>query len=296
MDSPPTTIENQTPKEKPVVITSDGNKKSPFKYSFVNPKILGAMTVLLLLIGGVGTGVYLIQQPQQTVSQAALSPVSLNFQPSEIQITAGAEFSVDVFANGDNNQITGVDLSITFDPEILTLKSISPKGFLPKILVPPEIASGSASVSLGTEGSSGVTGSGVIASLLFETKPDSPPSTQISFDPTGTKIKVLNRSQESLNDILGNALVTIVPAPESEQTPSSSSEPDALLNSSDSATLQTSASSDFNNDGRTNSIDLSVMYSAWGKPETDVQKKADLNKDGTVNGMDYAAFLPEFKL
>lgn len=303
MDSP-TAIENQTPKEKPIVITSEGSKKPQFKFSFVNPKILAAMTILLLLIGGVGTGVYLIQKPQQTTTQANLTPVDLIFQPSQIRTERGTEFNADIYVNSNNNQITGTDLHIKYDPTVLTLKSIAPGQFLPKIIIPPVISEGSASISLGTDGNSGVAGNGVVATLLFEAKSESSePASEITFDPTGTKINVLNRSDENNSDSLGKAQITINTA-STPQTPSPNPSPSTppaqaeSLDSSDSGSNSSGSSqiTDFNGDGQTNSIDLSVMYSGWGTPETAVQKKADLNSDGKINGIDYSIFLPKFRL
>jgi hypothetical protein len=69
------------------------------------------------------------------------------------------------------------------------------------------------------------------------------------------------------------------------------------LDSSISAELSSSASAevyDFNDDLAANSMDLSIMYAGWGQPKNDQQKKADLNKDGTINGIDYSIFLPFF--
>lgn len=284
MDSP-TSVTDQTPKEKPVVVTS-GNKKNLFKYSIVNPKFLGAMTVLLLIIGGVGTGVYLINKPQQTASQASFSPVNLNFKPAEVKAIAGSEFSVDIFTTAGETQITGADLSIKYDPETLTLKSITPKDFLPKIVIPPRIASGSASISLGTDGSAGVSGNGVIASLLFSTKKEiSQTSSQITFDNAKTHIKILNRLQADSNSVLGEVKVSINPAP-LLSTPSAKVAP---------SSAKSASNDDFNGDGQVNSVDLSFMYSAWGKPGSETQKKADVNGDGVVNGMDYSLLLPKFK-
>lgn len=302
MDSP-TAIENQTPKEKPIVITADGARKSQFKFSFVNPKILAGMTVLLLLIGGVGTGVYLIQKPQQATTQATSSPVDLVFQPSQIQTSKGTDFNADVYVNSNDNQITATNLTVKYDPEVLTLKSITPGQFLPKILIPPVISEGLASISLGTDGNSGVAGSGVVATLLFEAKPGaSANSSEISFDPATTKISVLNRSQESASDTFGNAQVTLDPA-SAQPSASPETSPSPIVTevlqstaSAQSSGATSTGSTDFNNDGLTNSIDLSVLYSGWGDPETDTQKKADLNNDGKINGMDYAVFLPKFKL
>jgi hypothetical protein len=51
---------------------------------------------------------------------------------------------------------------------------------------------------------------------------------------------------------------------------------------------------DFNGDETANSIDLSIMYAGWGTPKNDQQRKADLNEDGTINGIDYSMFLPYF--
>ncbi len=252
MDSPPSTIENQTPKEKPVVITSDGSKKSIFKYSLVNPKFLGAMTVLLLMIGGIGAGVYLTQKPQQTITQATLSPVSVNFQPDAIESLTGSEFSVDIFAIAGENKITGADLSIKYDPKILSLKSITPKSFLPNIVIPPKIASGSATISLGTQGTEGISGSGILASLLFDVATQSAQtSTSISFEQGKTQIKLLNRS-EGGSDTFGDALVNIKLSPK----------PSPIIpipTASASAQITPAELSDLNNDGLINSIDRSLM-------------------------------------
>ena len=303
MDSP-TQIENQTPKEKPVVISSEGNKTPSFKFSFVNPKILAGMTVLLLMVTGIGAGVYLIQQPQQTVTQAtSATPVDLIFQPSEIQAEEGKEFNASVYASANNNQITSTDLVIEY-PVTLTLKSISPGEFLPKILIPPSISEGSATISLGTEGTSGVSGNGVITTLTFQPNPGSANMpVQIKLG-QGTKVSVFNREPGLVKDNIGVATVSIQAAtpnpsmsPSQTPTPSISttlSIPQDTPVSSSASAQPTSA--DFNNDGLTNSIDLSVLYSGWGTPENDTQKGADLNADGVINGIDYSLFLPKFRL
>ena len=134
-------------KDKPVVISAENySKKNIFKYSFLNPKILGLLTVLLLIVGGVGTGVYLTQTPNQKVTQATLATTDISFKPSQTQTEAGSNFNIDVFANANGNKITKVTLTIKYDPDVLDLKSILPRQFLPKVLIAPELASGSASV------------------------------------------------------------------------------------------------------------------------------------------------------
>ena len=307
MDSP-TAITDQTPKEKPVVITSLSSKKPMFKFSLVNPKILGAMVVLVLLIGGIGTGVYLTQTPQQTTTQASLQAgVDLTFKPQGIETVAGNEFTVDIYADAHDNQITSTDLGITYDPEALTLKSITPGQFLPKILVPPDIKSGTAFISLGTDGNSGASGNGIIAGLVFEANlTASKSSSEITFDSEKTSINVLNRDAENAQDNFGNSQVNVNPALPTAENPAVIAPPTATSTAftepeildtpaaSESATTTDAETSDFNSDGLTNSLDLSLLYSGWGDPETDAQKRADLNNDGKINGLDYSQLLTDF--
>lgn len=278
-----------TQKDKPVVINAENfTKKNVFKFSFVNPKILGLLTVLLLLVGGVGTGVYLTRNPNQPLTQATLSTADISFKPNEIQTEAGAGFNVDLFGNANGNQITSVTLAIKYDPDVLVLQSISPKQFLPKVLVAPKLASGSASVSLGTEGNSGISGSGIIATLNFRVNNRASGSTPITFEPGKTIVNTLG-NPSNLAGNLTSAKIIINPASDQPQVPLPSP------NSATSSALSSGSEFDFNLDNQINSIDLSVLYSAWGEPETEVQRKADINADGVVNGLDYAKFLPNLK-
>jgi len=290
-----TTIVDQTPKEKPVVLTSSGNKKPIFKFSFANPKILATLTVFLLLIGGIGTGVYLTQKPPQTTTEATTpQSVQLIFRPEVVDANVASQFRVDVFANAGESKITSVDLTFDYDASALTLISIVPGQFLPKILIPPQINSGTATISLGTDGNDGVSGSGIIAGLVFEAI--KPSATTIAFNPGKTTINVLNRSPENAHDTLGGAQVNITSSSSSIKNDQSAS-PSALpAELSGTSSTSNDKASDFNDDGFINSIDLSLLYSGWGNPKTDVQKKADLNQDGVINGVDYSFFLPKFQL
>ncbi len=290
-------------KDKPIVISAESYKnKSIFKNSILNPKILGSLTAVFLLVVGVGAGVYLTQRPQQTQTQANLTPTDLSFKPPATDTKVGDKFSIDIFANANNNQITSAKLAIKYDPEILELTSITPKEFLPKVLIAPVMAPGSASVSLGTDGNAGISGSGVVATLSFTSK-KAAPSTIISLDNSQTQINILGSTTNSLAPVQ-NAIVSVKSAapnpPQSLQASASASiKPLATsrpLASRNPVASSSAASFDFNSDSLINSIDLSVVYSAWGNElDTDLKKKADLNGDGTVNGLDYALFLPNLK-
>lgn len=286
------------PKDKPIVISAESfAKKDVFKYSFVNPKIIALLTVIVLLIGGVGTGVYLIKTPGQTSTQASSEKLEISLKPSELEVVTGAGFDIDVFGNADKNQITSVDLVVQYDSQALELLSITPKQFLPKVLTPPNIASGSATISLGADGTAGVPGSGVLATFSFRALAQPPTSSQIIFDTEKTKINTLGNSENLQVDFRGSS-VTIIDSSKNNSIPSSSDSAQLQdqTTASDSGTLESDESEfDFNSDSQINSLDLSLLYSAWGNPESELQKKADLNGDGVVNGLDYAQFLPRMK-
>lgn len=287
---------SSNPKDKPVVITAENYaNKRVFKHSIVNPKILGILTVILLMVIGVGAGVYLTQAPPKTVTKANLTTADISFKPPEITVDALSSFTIDVFGNANNNQITSVKLTVKYNPAALDLLSIAPKQFLPKVLIAPDIASGSATISLGTDGNSGITGAGILASLNFRAKDFPAGSTTINFDPGQTQINLLGQSENVLGN-LSPAIIRINPASKQSAQPTVSPSSNQLQNQPAGQSTnsgQTGINFDFNSDEEINSIDLSVVYSAWGTPDTDLQKKADVNGDGVVNGLDYSLFLPK---
>jgi hypothetical protein len=188
--SPPQSIiqEIQMP-GNPVIFKSDAPSSVGLKVSSHTIKTMLASFVMLILVGGVGVGVYLVGQQQKVKSRAS------NEQSSS------------------TNEI----------PDNLST------------VVPKEVVSQSATKSAeATRSSRTASGSGSLNSIVI-------PQTDSS--------------------------VSAIPDKESY---------------------------DFNGDNAANSLDLSIMYAGWGTPKNDQQRKADINKDGTVNGIDYSIFLPHF--
>jgi len=273
-----------TPGKEPVVFKSQNASKS-FK---VNIKILAGIFVFVFMVGGIGTGVYLTQRSQQLTSRASLDKVDLALQPSEISATASGQFQTDVVVTTNPLKAAAVEAVIKYDPEYLRLDGILlVKTFLDTEL---KLATESGSFILGTLDPDGKGGTGTLATLSFTALKDTSTPTAITFDPAKTRVSAAGQSTDMKGD-LGQALVTIgsqtaSPSP----SPSSSSSPLPSPSPSPSAAV----SYDFNGDSAINAVDLSIMYSGWGTPTTDTQKKADLNNDGVINGLDYSQFLPQF--
>lgn len=128
----------------------------------------------------------------------------------------------------------------------------------------------------------------------------------------GQQQQVKSRADENLSEnvtsVVPKELVNQSATPSAQASASASIQPLASssadlsdiqmpdLEVSSTASEEASLGSyDFNDDSLVNSVDLSIMYSGWGVPRNDLQKGADINQDGTINGIDYSLFLPHFK-
>ncbi len=265
--------------KQPVVFKSTTPSNSKF-----NLKILAGVFVFLFLVGGVGAGVYLTQKPQNLTSSASEEKVDLAFQPSTKIATPSAQFQADVTINTKTAKAVAAEVYVKFDPEYLRLDSITTKkDFLDQELRAPRLASDSGSFIIGTLNPDGKTGTGILATLNFTALKNTSSPINVTFDAAKTKINVIEHS-DNAKGALDPLAVTIGQGVGNNASPSPSPHIDI--------------SYDFNNDTKVNAVDLSILYSAWGTPTTDIQKKADTHPagspDGSVNGLDYSAFLPHF--
>lgn len=306
-----------------VVIKNDQSTPSSIKIpASSNTKVILTGLLMLLLVSGIGVGVFLARNRTQLSSQAAAN-VGLGFNPAQIDTQLDQTFEATVTIDTSDQSVTGTELHISYDPQLFILESFEKGTFLPNSVGQSEIDNGSANITLipNLSNLSPGKGKGDLAFLKFKVIRTSTTPAEISVDKTKTQISAEGQD----NNALGTTTKMIVnfgtdatasPSPGSSLAPSPSagtttstlpsptpvaSTPGGIISSANpSASPLPSPSSrvdpkkDFNGDGKVNSVDLSFMYSAWGTPKTEAHKKADLNLDGVVNGIDYSLFLPGF--
>jgi len=91
-------------------------------------KKVTVMFVVLVMLAGVGVGVYLIQQSTEYREKAA--PVTtLSFNSQTLTPDVGQEFIVTSEINTAENQVVGVELYINFTPDVLELLEVTPGNF-----------------------------------------------------------------------------------------------------------------------------------------------------------------------
>lgn len=293
---------NSEQPSQPVVLKSDSSGGSPIKVPALNFKVFLSAFLIVLIVAGIAVGVYLARNRTQLSSKAAEGIVTLQLTPSQIKATVDEQFSATIEIDSKDLSITGAELQITYDAQILALEEFEKGDYLPTSVGQAEISSGSATLIILANPPNLNQGKGKLATLKFRAlQPISIPS-EIRIDSSKTQISAQGYEGNVLGSTqIASVLVSEIVSTEdvSEPSPSASESPEPSEEASPSASISPSPSSssqnkDFNADGKVNSIDLSVLYSAWGTPQTEIQKKADINTDGNVNGIDYSIFLQGF--
>lgn len=85
-------------------------------------KIIVTVVGLLVLIGGIAAGTFLVQN-RQNLTNKAVGTTTASINPSPQNVAAGQTFSLTVNLNTGGNQVMGVDLFITFDPNLIQIDS-----------------------------------------------------------------------------------------------------------------------------------------------------------------------------
>ncbi len=289
--APASPAQSQSKTLVPTVYRSEKSASQPMKVSPKTVKTLLAGLMMMILVSGVGVGVYLVGQKQQLNPKASDQGIDLVITPAQLTKKPDEEFQVTVGVDPKGQGLTGVELYISYKAEDLLLESIDKGQVLTTVGSPSKIGPGTGSITLLSSTTPPTTG-GTLAVLKFKALKLTTGS-DIAVDSTKTQISTPKENTNALGTtkkstvIIANEAAAVPSIQPIIATPSASIQP----------TEATSSSSvyDFNNDTMINSIDLSVMYSGWGIPKTDLQLKTDLNKDGVVNGIDYSAFIVHFK-
>lgn len=150
-------------------------------------KKIPAIAGFVLLVVGLGVGLYLLNQQQDVRSDAAPA-TTIRFTPSKSPVNVGDEFTVDIIANTAENQLTAIVLDVTFDNTKLEVLGVINGSFLSLLVSAPTFNqnAGSISATYGAAPASPAKGTGNIATIKF--KAISSGLGSISFGPqtTGT--------------------------------------------------------------------------------------------------------------
>lgn len=183
--------------------------KSPEKA----PGGMPAKTLILIIVLAVAAILLLsfafkqknIQLPGSQTNTVKESPAHTTLALSSIPKKLLTTYTDDVTIDTGTNVVTGVQLELTYDPQVLTAVDVTPGTFFENsnvLIKKVDAANGRITYALGVSlGEKGKSGKGVIASLHFALIPGQklPVATTISFLP-----KTQVSAQETIESVLNN--------------------------------------------------------------------------------------------
>lgn len=267
---------------------------------FIAPTI-----AVFLLVIGVVAGIVLVQSPQDFREQAA--PATTVFiTPDILSHHPGDTVNFSVSMSTGSNQMVGMDLLVSYDPDVLTVTSIS-KGagvsnFDSVIRNTIDNAAGTISYSLFTiDRTKAVSGSNLVALDIVGTIKSTAPSgnSNITLLPQ-TSVAALTEGQNVIANkvgatlaILSGTVATGTPTTVPQSTvaptnaPSSSGSSNGNSTTAGGSAVSSNKRGDLNGDGKINILDLSILLTRFLKSPGN----SDLNGDGKTNILDLSIIL-----
>lgn len=190
------------------------------RYKKVGVIVFLILAVLSLLIGLSSS---FFTNPSNTISlkptPTSVAQSQLSFSPASVTLTDTKQATVDVMLDTGGNNVTGVQLELRYDPEVISGMTISPGPFLTHGTNQPEnlinkidTKNGRATYALVLPLSqSAVNGKGVVATIAFEQKNLLPksamPTTTIQL--IKTSLVTAEGIRKSVLKSITNATVTL---------------------------------------------------------------------------------------
>lgn len=177
----------------------------PFKEIFIS------FLTLFLFVSMLAT-FYLSEHPQDIRKQAAGTGVTLSMTPFTINVVPGSNFDIAATINTGDDSVSAASLEINYDNTRLELKDISTTSasFLPVVLSPAQISTGSVKMTLGSNLAEPKKGTGILTTLTFKALVES--TTIISFG-SNTAVTAVGKTANALTSSTEGNVIIANPTP-----------------------------------------------------------------------------------
>ncbi|AKM83253.1 hypothetical protein A2422_00120 [Candidatus Woesebacteria bacterium RIFOXYC1_FULL_31_51] len=269
-------------------------------FSFIKKKnvLISLLSIVFILIT-LAIGVYYLKFRQNT-SPIKAAGVDLKLTSINSIVKKDDEFYVDVYLDTKGMSVTGSDLRIKYDNNILQAINIESKNYLPVVFIPGQIVPPIAKIVLGSDPTDPKNGTGILASIKFKAIGQGI-TTVISFD-ANTAVSVLGQTTDVLNKPTTSLNITI--ASITTATPTATATITSTATSTSTATAIATVTStatgnnkigDVNGDNRVNIIDIGIVVDHYGS-NTSVKPEADVNKDNIINIIDIGIIVDNYEV
>lgn len=192
------------------------------KYLFLAIFILVGLTLIFYSIQA-------IKKPVKIQEEHAAEPSGpvLVISPGSVGTRPNTSFDLNLNIDAKEERVTAADVTVSFDPNLVRLDSISKGDFLPVILKQGSYSNGIFKIVLGCDPYNPKSGSGTLATLHFTTLSEG--RSRINFT-SESQIAVVGQNNNALSSFSGMTLsvsnpITNKPSPSPIVTPSSAPTP-----------------------------------------------------------------------
>jgi hypothetical protein len=211
---PPSTTQSQAPQ------VSYGLRRRS------NGKMFLQLFAVLLLLGGLGAGIFLANRQQELRSRATNTNPTLAMNPATVTKQINETFSVGLTLNTNSASVSAAAIEVSYDPSKLEAQSINAGTFLPNVFAQGAIANGKVTITLGSPTEGAKRGTGVIATINFKALANG--STSLAYT-ANTQVAAIGQNSNALASSTGTQ-VTVGSATAATATPGACPTPPAPTN------------------------------------------------------------------
>ncbi len=191
----------------------------------ISKKFILVVLIIILGLGALGGGIYLVKQRQE-IREKAAPATRIYFNPATVSPKLGEDFVLDVMVNTGENSLAAISLEIIYDQNLLEAKTFTfNSAILPTILKTPNLSQpGKITADAGISAdSSGIGGTQKIGTATFTVKQINAQTTKISFNQSLTRASTAINLDQGVNLITNYGQVQVniatLPSPSPSPTP-----------------------------------------------------------------------------
>ncbi len=173
----------------------------PHSFDFIHIKSvkdLPHLFIVLLLVSGIGIGVYLSLQPQLFSKQAAEGNIiDVSFLPEIIEAKVGESYDLKIGINPKGQRVTAAKLIVKYDPQVVSIAEVQNGGYLPVTLKVEDDFNGKLTLVYGSTIDSKSPPLGLLS--LVKLRIQNPYNSEVGLD-TDSEINIATQEDNVLNN------------------------------------------------------------------------------------------------
>ncbi len=275
-------------------------------------KTIISIVVFIVLALGIVAGTILISR-NQDIREKAAPLTSLSFSPTSKNVSKGQSFSTFSHINSGTNKVTGIDIEIIYDPQIIQIIQIQPTGQLSNFssVVKNEIDNNTGKakyIAFTVDKSLGITGNFNILNITAKVLNTAPVGTyQISYG-SETKIAAVGESQNvllnksattinvNLSAVTATPTIIATPKPTPTRTPTATPRSTATPTPTRTPTATpTYPAWDVDRNGLINIVDIGIVVDDYDRTNP-INPRSDVDKSGRVDIVDIGIIVDHYQL